>query len=267
MTQNLHARLDGPAGAPAVVLIHGFAGSLHWYDRVTPLLANTFEVLRVDLRGHGRTGGHHDLDAPAQARSVVAAMASAEIDGALVVGHSFGCDVALHAAAASDRAAQVMLLDQAPDYRGAHFPPGSTLMAAPGAAAVSRRVSHPRLVRRFARHGFAPGYDLRTGFDDPEQVVRDVAAISPGMYRVVLTTRRRRLERRPLDSLVADLDKPVTVLHGRADQFYDWRPTLDRYAAVGAETHLVEDCGHSPNVEQPGQVADAIRSCTGTATS
>ena len=39
----IHVREDGPANAPAIVLVHGFAASLHWFDLLTPLVT---EVVR-----------------------------------------------------------------------------------------------------------------------------------------------------------------------------------------------------------------------------
>ena len=38
---------------PCVLLVHGYASSMHAFDRVTPLLAARRRVVRVDLLGHG----------------------------------------------------------------------------------------------------------------------------------------------------------------------------------------------------------------------
>ena len=46
---------DGPIGAPAVLLVHGLAGSTSWWDPVVATLARDFRVIRVDLWGHGRS--------------------------------------------------------------------------------------------------------------------------------------------------------------------------------------------------------------------
>ena len=35
---DLQVREDGSPQAPAVVLIHGWTASIHWFDRLTPLL-------------------------------------------------------------------------------------------------------------------------------------------------------------------------------------------------------------------------------------
>ena len=46
-------REDGPADAPAVVLLHGFACSIRWWDRMVAALARDHRVIRFDLLGHG----------------------------------------------------------------------------------------------------------------------------------------------------------------------------------------------------------------------
>ncbi|NUT93848.1 MAG: alpha/beta fold hydrolase, partial [Saccharothrix sp.] len=91
--RRVHVREDGPVDGPPVVLLHGFGGSLHWFDRLVPLL-DRCRVVRVDLLGHGATGGRA-ADADEQARVVAEVLARRGISGATAVGHSFGADVAL----------------------------------------------------------------------------------------------------------------------------------------------------------------------------
>lgn len=47
--------VEGPAGAPTVLLLHGWlaTGGLNWFQAFDPL-AEHFNVVAVDLRGHGR---------------------------------------------------------------------------------------------------------------------------------------------------------------------------------------------------------------------
>lgn len=48
-------RIEGPPGAPTVVLLHGWiaSGGLNWFNAFEPL-AERYNVLAPDLRGHGR---------------------------------------------------------------------------------------------------------------------------------------------------------------------------------------------------------------------
>ena len=50
---DLQVREDGPPDGPALVLLHGFACSIGWWDQMTPALARDHRVIRFDLLGHG----------------------------------------------------------------------------------------------------------------------------------------------------------------------------------------------------------------------
>ncbi|WP_370163149.1 3-oxoadipate enol-lactonase [Limimaricola soesokkakensis] len=51
----LATRLQGPDGAPALVLAHGLGMDMTLWDAVLPLLPGDIRVLRYDLRGHGNS--------------------------------------------------------------------------------------------------------------------------------------------------------------------------------------------------------------------
>ncbi len=54
----VHYRDEGTG--PPLLLLHGFAASLHAWDGWTAQLAGSFRVLRLDLPGFGLTGPFHD---------------------------------------------------------------------------------------------------------------------------------------------------------------------------------------------------------------
>ena len=55
MSVALHHRLDGPEGAPVLMLSNSLGTALGMWDDHLPALADHFRVLRYDQRGHGRT--------------------------------------------------------------------------------------------------------------------------------------------------------------------------------------------------------------------
>ncbi|MFE5508747.1 alpha/beta fold hydrolase [Amycolatopsis japonica] len=251
----VHVRQDG--AGPPVVLLHGYCGSVHWFDRLTLGLSATRHVIRVDLLGHGCTGGSSGLDAVSQARMVAGVLDALGVEDVLVAGHSFGADVALALAEISPRVDSVVLIGQAPDYSYASFPPGSSVLL-PMVSALIRQVAGRRWVRsvsRFRRSGW---------FDDPLQDLADHAVTAPAMARVVLVERARLLAFRPLDAQVAALGLPCLVILGRRDRFYDCDKTFARYSAVGARVEVVEGAGHSPFLERPGEVARLLREFSGS---
>jgi 3-oxoadipate enol-lactonase len=55
MSVALHHRLDGPEGAPVLMLSNSLGTAVGMWDDHLPELAEHFRVLRYDQRGHGRT--------------------------------------------------------------------------------------------------------------------------------------------------------------------------------------------------------------------
>ncbi|MNQ72682.1 3-oxoadipate enol-lactonase 2 [compost metagenome] len=52
---DLNYLLDGPAGAPVLVLSNSLGTDLHMWDAQIPAFTQHFQVLRYDTRGHGRS--------------------------------------------------------------------------------------------------------------------------------------------------------------------------------------------------------------------
>lgn len=259
----VHVREDGPGDAVPLVLLHGFSGSMHWFDRVVPLLADRFRLVRIDLLAHGSTGGPA-LDAPGQARAVDAVLAELGVGGATAVGHSFGADVAVELAERSARIERLVIVTQAPDYSDATLPRGSALMTVPVLGLALGRLfqllSATLGVLVTRRRSAAPGGELAV------QGLHDFRALDIAMFRVVLVDRRDRMRVRPLDAQVRDAEKPTLVILGERDHFYGARSAA-RYRDAGAEVHVLEDSGHSPLVELPGPTAKLIGDFAGAAVS
>lgn len=112
--QPLHLNRFGPPGPARVLLIHGLTGhGRRWRSLAGPYLADV-AMLAPDLIGHGRSS----YAAPWTIDANVAALAGLieeQADGpVVVVGHSFGCAVALHLAAqCPDLVSGLALLDPA----------------------------------------------------------------------------------------------------------------------------------------------------------
>lgn len=90
----LHAEVTGPPDAPTVLLIHGYALSMHAFHHQRRDLSERYRVVAYDQRGHGRSAvsRHGDYSAGALGRDVAAVLhALGPADGRVVaVGHSMG---------------------------------------------------------------------------------------------------------------------------------------------------------------------------------
>lgn len=96
----LFVRRAGPAGAPPVVLIHGYPQTSAMWHKVAPVLARGFQVICPDLRGYGRSdkppssGSHFPYSKRAMARDIHEVMARLGHDRYLVGAHDRGARVA-----------------------------------------------------------------------------------------------------------------------------------------------------------------------------
>ena len=96
----MHVRNWGGEGRP-VVLLHGLASTSRIWDLTAPLLARDFSVIAVDLRGHGDSGKPDaGYDFASVGGDVAALLEGRGIGRPVLVGHSWGADVALELAVA-----------------------------------------------------------------------------------------------------------------------------------------------------------------------
>ena len=96
----VHAAVDGPAGAPVVLLTGSLGSDLSMWDAQVPALAERFRVVRYDARGHGRSPvppGPYALDDLVD--DAVALLDRLDVERAHVVGLSLGGMTALRLAA------------------------------------------------------------------------------------------------------------------------------------------------------------------------
>ena len=97
---NLHYRDWGGTGRP-VVLLHGLASSSHIWDLVAPDLAEDFSVIAVDQRGHGLSDKPESgYDFASVGKDLLGIVQARGLERPVIVGHSWGADVALEFAVA-----------------------------------------------------------------------------------------------------------------------------------------------------------------------
>lgn len=87
-------------GRPTVVFIHGVLNDHSvWILQSRYMAHHGFNVLAIDLPGHGRSGGEPPARVEDAARTVIGLLDALGVERAALVGHSFGSLIALQAAA------------------------------------------------------------------------------------------------------------------------------------------------------------------------
>jgi pimeloyl-ACP methyl ester carboxylesterase len=150
----LHA-LDwgGPDVAPPILLVHGLASNARIWSLLAPLLAREFRVVALDQRGHGLSDKSDSYDFATVARDLAQAIGALGWARPLVVGHSWGANVALQLAADEPALpAGVVLLDGGTSELAAIMSLDETLerLAPPRLAGMPRAAFLERLRTRWA---------------------------------------------------------------------------------------------------------------------
>ncbi|MFM8576853.1 MAG: alpha/beta fold hydrolase [Limnohabitans sp.] len=106
---------DFDAAKPTVVFIHGVLNDHSvWILQSRYLAHHGWNVLAIDLPGHGKSGGRPPASVEEASAEVLALLDAAGIPKAALVGHSFGSLIALETAArAPERVSQLVLVGTA----------------------------------------------------------------------------------------------------------------------------------------------------------
>lgn len=96
----IHYLRWGDGKKPGLVLVHGGAAHAHWWRFLGPLLVRQYDVVAIDLSGHGDSGSRGSYPRELWAEEVIAVTAEANFPvKPVLIGHSMGGLVVIIAAA------------------------------------------------------------------------------------------------------------------------------------------------------------------------
>jgi pimeloyl-ACP methyl ester carboxylesterase len=251
---DVQVREDGPRSAQPIVLLHCFACSMRWWDRIVPALAKDHHVVRIDLLGHGGSEMPRDgYSMQDQAERVEAVIRSLRLPPAVVVGHSMGGAVATALAEQRpDVMSGLVIIDTPPDPKDAELPFAARIGFVPVIGEATKRIATDGMVKKGLEDAFAPGYDV------PDQFVDDFNRMTYSAYDGSHNGATDFGDERPLDARLADVGKPLLVIFGARDQIVDPDSAAGYKRVKGARVTMIPNAGHSPNVETPVRTADLI---------
>ncbi len=239
---------------PTLVLLHGFAGSLHAWDRVAPGLSEFANVVAVDMMPFGLSDKPLDFaySYAAQARIIGGLIDALDIRDPVPMGHSYGGTIAAYMAWKNPRVSRVVLVDPGilstgiPGYVRYMFAPlprvGARLF---GSSAFRRRfVTKAFVDRRLVNDELVRGISQGT---DMQGYLSGTTAFFSNYYEV------------EVDALLQGI-KAQTLLvwgeHDRKNPIHNAKLMAQRLPA--ATTSIIRNSGHYPHVERPREVAAAV---------
>lgn len=243
---------DGPADAPAVLLIMGLAYPAAMWFRVVPPLAERYRVIRLDNRGAGLTGDvpGAPYTVPTMAADCLAVLDEAGVQQAHVVGASMGGLIAQEiAVTAPDRIRSLCLVCTHPGIAQAVINPEALKLVTSGRADMTPQEAAEASVP----FNYSPSTP-RARIEEDWAVRLPLACTLTGyMAQVQGTLPWSRYDDLPAITL------PTMVLHGEQDALVP--PDNGRTIAgriPGAELVTIPDANHVLWTDQPEQVTAAL---------
>lgn len=246
MSERLHARSIGEG--PRLVLAHGFTQNGDCWGRLAGLLAEEFEVVLVDLPGHGRSG-HDDADLWRAAELL------GDVGGpATYVGYSMGGRTALHLALQSPALVDGLVLI------------GATAGMESADDRMARRKADDALADHLATLGLAAFLDewlakpLFAGLDDVAaarefRLANRVEGLQSSLRNCGTGTQA------PLWSRLGEILAPALVVAGSEDtKFTDIGHRLAAELTSAAFANVAGS--HAVHLQAPTQVAELISTTT-----
>jgi len=233
---------------PPVILLHGMYASMHDWDTLLPILADSgYQVFAPDLPGHGESAW---LDNP-QAYRVenIAAELSAWIESLhlpeppRLVGHSLGGYISLqYTICHPQQVARLVLVD--PLYNAGQLSPLLLpLVWQPRLAGQAVRRIPPDWVYTFMGWDVTPRTNRAPALR--QQIASDFKRTDPDVIHLLADIP-------DLTPHVSSLAVPTLVIWGESDPTLHPGsfPTLAQ-AIPGAHRHPIAGCGHQPHIDLP----------------
>jgi pimeloyl-ACP methyl ester carboxylesterase len=254
---DLQVRDRGQPNSPTIVLLHCYTCSIHWWEKLEPLLVPGHRVVSIDLLGHGGSEKPRDgYDAENQADLVAAALRDAGVSDALVVGQSLGGVIGTAVAERHPELVRgLVVMDSPPSTGYRDFPVTARLATAPVIGQALERLAPDSAIRDGLSDAFAEGFEV------PDQFVEDVKRMTYTSFKDIPDQVDDYIEESSLPERLAAIDKPLLVIYGEEDTIVvPPDEAADEFRDVpGARVVMLPGVGHTPQMEAPAKSAALIR--------
>ena len=257
----VHMRDEGVRDDPLpIVLLHGTSASLHTWDGWVDGLKSTRRLIRLDLPGYGLTGPFpdHNYQSEHYATFMHAFLDKLGIERCVLVGNSFGGQIAIITALARPARVERLVLIDASGYP-----------LAPKSIPLGFLIARIPLLNQITLHAMPRGLvedSVRSVYGDPALVTPALVdryfelALREG-NRQALVERMKQVSTDVITKRMAEVKVPTLILWGGRDRLIPVA-AVERFSAdiVGSRHVIFDDLGHVPHEEDPVRTLAAAMS-------
>jgi pimeloyl-ACP methyl ester carboxylesterase len=239
----------GGTGSPTLLFVHGWCSNLRHWEPQARYFARRSRVLRLDRRGHGRSGVPEDsYDWPREVEDLASLARSLGIHDAVVIMHADLGSPAIQLAQRHPWLVRALVLDDGPP---------NPLPGLPGYPSMLERVQqllggpdYPEQMRAFYSRTFSDATERRLVARCAEEAARTPQRIALSVYRSLATT--------DTAAFAKELGMPVLCIAGGYQGVQVTAPAL-RKVIPHAQFAQVVDSGHFVHLDVPDQFNAMLR--------
>lgn len=246
----LHFEVTGRNHAPALVLLHPLGAHSGTWQAQLAEFERFFRVIRIDLRGHGRSATREGTPEPCRiedlAREVLEVLDHVGVERAHWCGLSIGGAIALQVAVSAPRRVMRLVLANT----AASFPPASAwderIMAV-------QTTGLPKFLAAVPERWFTAGFRER----EPAKVAEIAALFESTQPRGYLEC-CNALREVDLRARLGEVQAPTLIIAGAQDPATSVERAEELMTGITGADLLVLDAAHLSNVEQAADFTTAV---------
>ena len=265
----IHYRDEGDLYKPAIILLHGFNGSLFNFERMVPLLSKEFRLISIDLPGFGLTGAIPSMDYSTQNSILVINELTKHlgVEKFSIAGNSMGGGIAWRYALENPEKTQSLILLAS-----------SGIYSSEERLQIEESERESPLVWKLMRSNFVSYFlslytpkffatqGLKTSVYDPNLATEEIAnqfhelTLMQGSREAILSRFSKQNYSNEKPDILKKIQAPTLIIHGREDNIISFKSSinLDQYIQ-NSQLMIYPKIGHLPMYETPARVADDIK--------